>query len=215
MSGSSRIALATFLAQATVGAAFAAPAAAPILPSAGPLAMACEAQAARYENGKGFTLSVIRAGDVRIDNPLRPLTPDFTHVLEVVIGGKRATAFGPDFTTLRRGGPPGAMQNTLGAPIRWAPSLPGLPETLGIVAEDGSVLASLTFRACEPPPAAAPEPPPKVAKEGKPGAKTAGKTARTAKPGAKGQAKSEAKSQAKAPEKTPAGFTMPAGALPE
>lgn len=215
MSGPSRVALAALLVQATVGTALAAPAAAPILPSAGPLATACEAQAARYENGKGFILSVIRAGEVRIDNPLRPLTPDFTHVLEVVIGGKRATAFGPDYASLRRGGPPGALQNTLGAPIRWAPSLPGLPDTLGIVAEDGSVLASLAFRTCEPPPAAAPEPPPKVAKEGKPGAKTAGKAARAAKPAAKGQAKSDAKSPAKAPEKTPAGFTMPAGALPE
>ncbi|MFC6747894.1 hypothetical protein ACFQFG_27640 [Methylobacterium persicinum] len=99
---------------------------------------ACGVQAARYENGKGFSAAVIRAGEVRIVNPLRPLTPEVTQILEVVIGAKRATAYGPDFTSLRRGGAPQAMQAALGGPITWEAALPPLPETLGIVADDGT-----------------------------------------------------------------------------
>jgi hypothetical protein len=188
----------------TVAAGPGASAAPPLPATAGSLAVACEAQAARYEGGKGFSALVIRAGEVKIDNPLRPLTPDLTHVLEVVIGGKRASAYGPDYASLRRGGPPGAMQASLGAPIRWEPALPALPDSLGIVADDGTVLATLAFRACEPQPAIAPEPVPKVAKSP---AKGTGKAAKAAKAGSK--------AAPKAAEKTPGGFTMPSGAIPE
>jgi hypothetical protein len=175
------------------------------LPAAGPPSPACADQAARFENGRGFTLFAIRAGEVRVVNPLRPLTPEFTHVLEVVVGGKRATAYGADYAALHRGGPPGAMQASLGASVTWAPSLPALPDRIGIVAEDGTPLADLAFRACEPAPAVAPEAPPKVAgKGGRPAAKKAG----AAKPAATAGA-------AKAPVKTPSGFTMPSGALSE
>ncbi|GJD35236.1 hypothetical protein [Methylobacterium aerolatum] len=169
----------------TGGAAESAPSAAPpvppAMPAAGPGGITCDAQAARYESGKGFGFHVIRAGMVRIDNPLRPLTPDFTQVLEVVIGHKRATAYGPDFTSLRRGGPPNSLQGVLGAPIQWDPQLPILPDSLGVVGDDGRPLASLGFKACEPAPEAPPEPPPKVAKgDGKGDAKAASKAAKGA-----------------------------------
>lgn len=172
---------------------------------------ACSGQAARFENGKGFTLAVIRAGEVRIVNPLRPLTPEVTQILEVVIGAKRATAYGPDFTSLRRGGPPGAMQAALGAPITWEAALPPLPETLGIVADDGSPLAELAFRRCEAAPALAPEPAPKVAKP-KNGTKSGTKSA--AKTGTKSGADG-AGSKASPPAKTPSGFSIPQGAVGE
>lgn len=178
---------------------------------------ACGAQAARYENGKGFTLAVIRAGEVRVVNPLRPLTPETTQVLEVVIGAKRATAYGPDFTSLRRGVAPGALQGTLGAPITWEPALPSLPDTLGIVADDGAPLAELTFRQCEAAPALAPEPAPQAArKEGKPrGASKAGNRTGSKGGAAGGGAKAQTKAASKPPAKTPSGFSMPQGAIGE
>lgn len=211
MRGMVRTALSLILAVAAGQGAFAAP---PLPAAAGPLAVACDAQAARYEGGKGFSALVIRAGEVKVDNPLRPLTPDLTHVLEVVIGGKRASAYGPDYASLRRGGPPGAMQGSLGAPISWEAAMPALPDSLGIVADDGTALATLTFKTCEPQPTLAPEPAPKVAKTPVKGAgKTAGKdgTGKAAKAARTGPNKSAPK----AAEKTPGGFTMPSGAIPE
>ena len=206
MRGVVRAALSLTLAVAAGQGAFAA---SPLTAAAGPLAVACEAQAARYEGGKGFSALVIRAGEVKVDNPLRPLTPDLTHVLEVVIGGKRASAYGPDYASLRRGGPPGAMQASLGAPIRWEAAMPALPDSLGIVADDGTALATLAFRACEPQPTLAPEPAPKVAKTPAAAAgKGAGKAARAAKTAPN-------KTAPKAAEKTPGGFTMPSGAIAE
>lgn len=164
---------------------------------------ACGEQAARYENGKGFSFAVIRSGEVRVTNPLRPLTPEVTQVLEVVIGAKRATAYGPDFTSLRRGGTPAVVQTMLGAPISWEAKLPALPDTLGIVAEDGTQLAELAFKLCEAPPSIAPEPRPQAAKKAAP-RKGAGTKA------AEGGAKARPK-----PEKTPQGFTIPQGAVAE
>lgn len=187
------------------------PSAAPPTLAAAPPGPACEEQAARFENGKGFSLFAIRSGEVRIDNPLRPLTPDSTSVLEVIVGGKRASLYGPDYASLRRGGPPGALQASLGAPITWAPTLPALPGQIGIVAEDGTPLASLVFRACEPAPVVAPEPPPRVAKKAAP----ASRKAAGAKPAAAAAGTGAAKGASKAPVKTPSGFTMPSGALPE
>ena len=161
------------------------------MPAAGPAApTACGAQAARYENGKGFGLAVTRAGEVRIENPLRPLTPEVRHVLQVVIAGKVATAYGPDFAALRRGGAPAAVEALLGGPIRWRPALPALPDPIAIVAEDGAPLAELSFRACEEPPAM----------------KTAPRAAK----------KAPARAGAKAATKTvPPGFSLPQGAIAE
>ncbi|MGU3480261.1 hypothetical protein ACLBX8_31875, partial [Methylobacterium sp. D48H] len=83
----------------------AAPQAATPPPAPGPtLEQPCGTQAARFESAKGFKMVITRAGQVRTTNPLRPLTTEVNEVLQVVIAGKAATAYGPDFTTLRRGG---------------------------------------------------------------------------------------------------------------
>ncbi len=112
------------------------------------------------------------------------------HVLQVVIAGKVATAYGPDFAALRRGGAPAAVEALLGGPIRWRPALPALPDPIAIVAEDGAPLAELSFRACEEPPAM----------------KTAPRAAK----------KAPARAGAKAATKTvPPGFSLPQGAIAE
>ncbi|MEL6060710.1 MULTISPECIES: hypothetical protein [unclassified Methylobacterium] len=163
-------------------------------PSAGPpSAQPCGASAARFENGKSFKMVVTRAGQVQTTNPLRPLTPEVNEVLLVVIAGKVATAYGPDFSNLRRGSGPAAIEAMLGGPIKWQPTLPALPDSITIVSEEGSPLAQLTFRACEAPPAvkAAPK---AVARKKAP--------ARHAPPKA-------------AAEKVPPGFSLPQGAIAE
>lgn len=176
------------------------PAPAPAAPAdsattAGPPAgQPCGASAARFENGKSFKMTVTRAGQVQTTNPLRPLTPEVNEVLLVVIAGKVATAYGPDFSTLRRGSAPAAIEAMLGGPIKWQPSLPTLPETLSIVSEEGAPLAQLAFRACETPPAVK-APPPKAEARKKAPAKRAPPKA--------------------AAEKTPPGFSMPQGAIAE
>lgn len=162
------------------------PAAAP------PVEQPCGPRAARFEGAKGFKMVVTRAGQVQTTNPLRPLTPEINEVLLVVVGGKVATAYGPDFNTLRRGSAPAAIEAMLGGPIRWQAALPTLPDPIAIVSEEGSPLAQLAFRACEDPPAVkAPKP---VARKKGP--------ARHAAPKA-------------AAEKTPPGFSMPQGAIAE
>ena len=204
---------------------------------AAPAVEPCDGQAARFESEKGFALSVVRAGEVRIANALRPLTPDVTQVLEVIISGKRATAYGPDFGALRRGGPPRAMQALLGGPVQWEATLPSLPGFLGIVADDGSPLAELTFKGCEPPPAAAPEPPPVAEKKGgrqkgsKGQAKDGGQdgtpretassgpadgAAGAAKPRPRPMREAAPQPGSKPPApRAPSGFSLPQGALPE
>ncbi|MBP1182222.1 hypothetical protein [Methylobacterium sp. PvR107] len=163
------------------------PAAAP------PVEQPCGARAARFEGAKGFKMVVIRAGQVQTTNPLRPLTPEVNEVLLVVVAGKVATAYGPDFSTLRRGSAPAAIEAMLGGPIRWQAALPTLPDPIAIVSEEGSPLAQLAFRACEDPPAVKTAPKP-VARKKSP--------ARHAAPKA-------------AAEKTPPGFSMPQGAIAE
>ncbi|KST57799.1 hypothetical protein AO398_06885 [Methylobacterium sp. GXS13] len=169
-----------------------APAPDPTPAAAPPAEQPCGTRAARYEGGKGFTMVVTRAGQVKTTNPLRPLTPEVNEVLQVVIAGKVATAYGPDFTSLRRGTAPATIEAMLGGPIRWEPSLPTLADPIAIVTEEGSTLAQLTFRACQDAPAvkAAPKP----------------------------QAKKKApvkRAAPKAAEKAPPGFSMPQGAIAE
>ncbi|MFK5595425.1 hypothetical protein ACFZ8E_00210 [Methylobacterium sp. HMF5984] len=138
-----------------------APAPEPALPTpAADLAVLqpCGARAARFEGAKGFDVVVTRIGRASIANPLRPLTPEASQVLQVVIAAKPATAYGPDLTALRRGPAPAALETQLGAPIRWENGLPDLPDPLPIVAEDGTPLAALAFRACIDPPAVAAPP---------------------------------------------------------
>lgn len=105
-------------------------------------------QAALYEGQGAVSLWVTRSGLVTVDNPLRPLTPETTRVLQVIIGGKIATAFGPDLSALRRGGTPAALEATLGGPVRWDGELTVLPDILTIVSEAGEVLARLDHRRC-------------------------------------------------------------------
>lgn len=162
-------------------------------PAAPPQEQPCGAAAARFESGKGFKMVITRAGRISTTNPLRPLTPEVNEVLQVVIGRKVATAYGPDFTTLRRGSAPAAVEAMLGGPIRWQATLPVLPDPIVIVNEEGAALAQLSFRACETPPAV--KAPPKVEARKKAPAKRAAPKA--------------------AAEKTPPGFSMPQGAIAE
>jgi hypothetical protein len=169
------------------------PGSSPTPAAAPPAEQPCGTRAARFEGAKGFTMAVTRAGQVQTTNPLRPLTPEVNEVLLVVVGGKLATAYGPDFGTLKRGSAPAAIEAMLGGPIRWQPALPTLPESIAIVSEEGNPLAQLTFRACEDPPAVKAAPKPVARKKG---------PARHAAPKA-------------AAEKTPPGFSMPQGAIAE
>ncbi|WP_331327645.1 hypothetical protein [Methylobacterium fujisawaense] len=137
---------------------------------------------------------ITRAGQVRTTNPLRPLTPEVNEVLQVVIAGKVATAYGPDFTTLRRGGAASGVEAMLGSPIHWEPTLPTFPDPIAIVSEEGTPLAQLTFRACEAPPAV--------------------KAPKVPKAEARKKAPRQAAPKAAAP-KTPPGFSMPQGAIAE
>lgn len=105
-------------------------------------------QGAFYEGQGAVSLWVTRSGTITVDNPLRPLTPEATRVLQVVIGNKAATAFGPDLLALRRGGSPAALEATIGGPVRWDEQLTVLPDFLNIVSEAGEVLARLDYRRC-------------------------------------------------------------------
>ncbi|MGU3418119.1 hypothetical protein [Methylobacterium sp. D54C] len=174
----------------------AAPQAASPTPAAGPtLEQPCGTQAARFESAKGFKMVITRAGQVRTTNPLRPLTPEVNEVLQVVIAGKVATAYGPDFTTLRRGGAASGVEAMLGSPIHWEPTLPTFPDPIAIVSEEGTPLAQLTFRACEAPPAV--------------------KAPKVPKAEARKKAPRQAAPKAAAAPKTPPGFSMPQGAIAE
>ncbi|MCC0807134.1 hypothetical protein FPV16_12985 [Methylobacterium sp. W2] len=105
-------------------------------------------QGAFYEGQGTVSLWVTRSGAITVDNPLRPLTPETTRVLQVVIGNKAATAFGPDLLALRRGGSPAALEATTGGPVRWDAQLTVLPDFLNIVSEAGEGLARLDYRRC-------------------------------------------------------------------
>ncbi|GEO98449.1 hypothetical protein [Methylobacterium haplocladii] len=146
-------------------------ASAPASPSQGTFAaplVACDPdQAVQYDGPKGFSLWVTRAGSVTIDNPLRPLTPDVTRVLQLVIGDKLATAYGRDLTALRRGASPAALEGLLGGPIRWGAALGSLPDGFDIVSDAGTPLAQMRFKACGTAPAAKAPPAPVARKDGK------------------------------------------------
>lgn len=142
------------------GAAAAQPAPAP---AASPPAEAqageadCGARAALYEGPHGFKLWALRRGALSRDNPLRPVAdaPPYL-VLEVNIGGRSATAYGPDFDALLRGGSPAQLEASLGSAIDWAERPGKLPPRLQIVGDDGAPLAALSFKECGSPRRAAP-----------------------------------------------------------
>lgn len=174
---------------------------APVLPAAGPvepppppnLTTLCEGgSAARYAAEAGVAIWVTRSGAIAVENPLRPLTPETTRVLQVVLGDRAATAYGPDLAALRRGGTPAALAANLGGEIRWDAVLTLLPDTLTIVSEAGQTLARLPFRGCGEAPAVK-----------APAAKAVPKPRKPPRPG--GEA---------AQPQMPKGLTLPQGAIP-
>ncbi|GJE25540.1 hypothetical protein [Methylobacterium organophilum] len=189
-------------------------------PSATPFAappVACDpGKAVHYEGARNLDLWVSRSGLISVDNPLRPLTPDQTRVLQVVVGAKIATLYGPDLTALRRGASPATLEGVLGGTVRWDETLVSLPDSLNLVAEDGAAIARLAFKACEDAPAAKALPPPKrrpdpMAEAGAPADPGAGK-AGAAKPKA---AKPAARPGPKLPQGALPQGTLPQGALPD
>jgi hypothetical protein len=95
---------------------------------------------------------------MKLQNALRPLseaTPAV--VLQVTISGKAATAHGPDFEEMRRGGPPQQLEEESGSRVMWDKNLGALPRTILIVGEDQSEpVARLRFVACTNLPKVAP-----------------------------------------------------------
>jgi hypothetical protein len=137
----------------------------------------CDTRAALYATEKGFKLWVTRRGTMVEDNPLRPLSRESKLVIEVAVNGRIATATGTDFANLHRSGSPRDLEEASVGPIRWEPAVNGMPATMRVVAEDGSiVLGPLRFTECVDPPkiaaAAAKRPAKKVAP--KPGREPAG-----------------------------------------
>src|SRR5215207_8159147 len=115
----------------------------------------CGSQSALYSGEDGFQTWVTRKGEIEAKNPLRPLSGGRLIVLQVLIRGNVATAYGPDFARMLRGGPPDRIQELHGAPIKWAATNNALPGTIHIVAEDSpDVLARLRFKECGAPPKA-------------------------------------------------------------
>ena len=118
----------------------------------------CVARAAQYGAG-AVRVWVVRQGVVEQDNPLRPLSRDRLTVLQVVVNGRSATAFGPDLQNMRQGGSPARLEEEIGQPISWQ-SGSTAPESFRIVAEAGRVLfGPLAFESCGDAPAVAAEKP--------------------------------------------------------
>lgn len=153
-------------------------AAPPLLPAAPPSAtpttvtgppVACDpGQSVLYDGPNEFSVWVTRTGAVTIDNPLRPLTPDVTRVVQLVIGDKIASAYGRDLSSLRRGASPAALESLLGGPIRWDAHLGTLPDSFEIVTDANAPLAQMRFKECGTAPAAKALPVPVAKKEKKP-----------------------------------------------
>lgn len=134
--------------------------------SPAPETQACGAQAARYATEKGFALWVTRRGTMLQENPLRPLTPARFVILQVVVNGRLATAFGPDYARLQQGFSPGDLEKDGAAKISWVEGADELPPTIQVVGDDGGALfGPMRFVACGEAPktkvAASPRPTPK------------------------------------------------------
>jgi hypothetical protein len=119
----------------------------------------CGSRAAIYAAGK-VRVWVLRKGTMQEDNPLRPLSRDQLTVLQVVVNGRSATAFGPNFETMRQGGAPASLEEASGHPITWDSTPQALPDSFRVVSEDGRVLLGpLAFETCGDAPAVAAEKP--------------------------------------------------------
>lgn len=155
---------------------------------AAPAPADCAPKAALYQSGKGLKLWVLRQGTlVLAENPLRPLSRDEAVVLEVVVNGRRATAYGPDLDNLRQGGSLKSVEREGREPVRWAEGR-AAPAALRVVAEDGRVLIGpMAFAGCEESPAAkaiADKPPPKAERPARGKGQGKGKAAAPAAAGA-------------------------------
>ena len=194
-----------------------APSPAVATPFAAP-AVACDpGQAVRYDAPAGADLWVTRTGTITVDNPLRPLTPDTTRVLQVVVGGKLASAYGPDLAALRRGAAPAVLEGVLGGAIRWDPALAALPDPLTLVSDTGEPVAAMRFRACGEAPAARALPAPKAQRIAPPPEASAGPGpdagGATSPAAAARPARRPASKPAEAV-RVPRGFSLPQGAIP-
>jgi hypothetical protein len=110
--------------------------------------------AAVFSAGSGPEVHVTGIGTLDQRNPLAPAPQARpATVLEVRIRGKLASATGPSFQELRRGGPPQDLERELGNRIVWEADLSTLPHNLLIVGEErGEVIAKLRFVKCAPSP---------------------------------------------------------------
>jgi hypothetical protein len=114
-----------------------------------PAAPNCGDKAALYAAGKTFRMWVTRKGSLAEENPLRPLTKDQLTVLQIVVNNKVASAYGPDFDNMRRGGPPQQLEAANHTTIAWQPVPDELPRAIRVVADDGTlVLGPITFVEC-------------------------------------------------------------------
>ncbi|MFD1300386.1 hypothetical protein [Methylobacterium marchantiae] len=168
-------------------------------------------QGAFYEGHGAVSLWVTRSGTITVDNPLRPLTPETTQVLQVVIGNKAATAFGPDLLALRRGGTPASLEAATGGPVRWDEQLTVLPDFLNVVSEAGEALARLDHRRCGDAPEVKQPPVAKAKEKEKEKAKPVAKSPRQPKPSAGEGAGREPGIGDGA---VPRGLQLPQGAIP-
>jgi hypothetical protein len=121
--------------------------------------VSCGAEAAQFRAENGFRLWVTRRGAIAQGNPLRPAGNRTLRVLQVSIDGRAATAYGPDYATLERGGTPEQLEEAFGQAIRWEPRNDRLPDTLQFSREPGAAAPPvLRFAECGRPPAARPAP---------------------------------------------------------
>ena len=119
----------------------------------------CGTRAAVYASGN-VRIWVLRRGTMQEDNPLRPLSRDQLIVLQVVVNGRSATAFGPDFESMRQGGAPARLEEASGHWIAWDSGPQILPDSFRVVSEDGRVLLGpLSFETCGDTPTVAAEKP--------------------------------------------------------
>ncbi len=119
----------------------------------------CLPRAAVYAAGS-IRVWVTRIGTMLEDNPLRPLSRERLLVLQVVVNGRSATAYGPNFDQMRQGGSPARLEEASGSRIDWKAGARELPASFRVVAEDGRpLLGPLAFQSCGDAPAVAAEKP--------------------------------------------------------
>jgi hypothetical protein len=109
----------------------------------------CGTRLRTYWAGSGPQVHVIRTGMLTEQKPLDPSISSEVRVLEVTISGKVATAYGPAFDAMRRGGPPRQLEEERGNAVKWDRDLASLPQTIEILSEDGpEIVARLRFIGC-------------------------------------------------------------------